>query len=173
MAIIARRVRQDVGACTLPEGDARGGWVQMVHRLLVALSRTYLEDLTANVVDSWLNPDGLPPELRAVPPAGDAAVDGVDTAGDYGDLVGYGEIVQAPPVAAATTGGEDPVVNLEPFRAPVTADRDVAATSGAASSWEDVRARLPFSATFWPNPSGARHFSGDCCCCGGGLYNGD
>ena len=168
MAILVRRLRQDNGPCVLPEGEARGGIVQLVHGLLVALSRTYLEDLTNNMVDSWLNPDSLPEDLRAVPPPSGHVHEDVD----YGAMSGYGEVVVAPVVepedvvapnaalaASDGLGGETvatvvdesaPATELDVVQEPETG-RDVPASSWEesgrdvpASSWEERgRSRTP------------------------------
>ncbi|CAE7677988.1 unnamed protein product [Symbiodinium microadriaticum] len=151
MAILVRRLQRDGGPCVLPEGDARGGMVQLVHGLLVALSRTYLEDLANNMVDSWLNPDSLPEELRAVPPPSGPVREDVD----YGAISGYGEVVEAPgtmpmgTIAAADTAasanlGGIAVATVEGVHAPTTeSDENAAPDDGRdvpASSWE-VRER--------------------------------
>ncbi|CAE7884476.1 yipf6, partial [Symbiodinium sp. KB8] len=99
MAILVRRIRGQDGPCRLPEGEARGGMVQMVHRLLIAMSRTYLDDLTNNMVDGWLNPEVLLAELRAEPlPPVLGRADPEDV--NYGSVGGYGEVVEAPAVPA-------------------------------------------------------------------------
>ena len=131
MAILVRRLRQDGGPCVLPEGEARGGIVQLTHGLLVALSRTYLEDLTNNMVDSWLNPDALPAELRAVPPPSNSLPEDVD----YGSLGGYGEVVVAPAAEVDVAPATEPERDVVPVDAD---DTSSALVGGVGTAIESV-----------------------------------
>ena len=77
-SILAARLPRGREGCVLPDGDGRGGVVQMAHAFVVGAARTYLDDLQNLLADAWVNPESLPEELRRDPAGGVAA-------GGYGE----------------------------------------------------------------------------------------
>ncbi|CAE7238787.1 UPF1 [Symbiodinium microadriaticum] len=98
-AILASRLRRQNGGCILPDGDGRGGVVQMAHTFLIGTARTYLDDLHNLLADAWVNPESLPAELRREPPAG------------YGDTTE--NVDEVMPVVVAPVRPAGPEVDVE------------------------------------------------------------
>ena len=120
--VIASLVRGRLrgGDCNLPDGGARGCACQTTHALLVGVARAYLDSLHGASAASWLDPEMLPPELRA---------NGVHESGEEEDVAAAAvERSRSPP---PQDGGR---LHRLPVNAVETAE-DVRG-SGAASSHE-------------------------------------
>ena len=147
-AILASRLNRQSGGCILPDGDGRGGVVQMAHAFLIGTARTYLDDLQNLLADAWVNPESLPAELRREPPAagyGDAEED-VDEVRPVvvAPLQPSGVAADAPvPVPAGEAAGDD--AQTVEVHVRVVAEREVEAdrehetvgeqSASASSSW--------------------------------------
>ena len=169
-SILAARLQRGRDGCVLPDGDGRGGVVQMAHAFMVGAARTYLDDLQNLLADAWVNPESLPAELRREPPEdvttggyGEDDVDeirpvvvqpvadpsvGVPDAAPEGvplsPVVPISETVEtAAEVGTGEVPGAGPAVPVD--GAPLSAD--VTVSTGASSSWQTppgrVRSRSP------------------------------
>ncbi|OLQ06420.1 hypothetical protein AK812_SmicGene10293 [Symbiodinium microadriaticum] len=130
-SILAARLQRGRDACVLPDGDGRGGVVQMAHTFMVGAARTYLDDLQNLLADSWVNPESLPEELRREPPGG-AAMGGYGDDDDEDDIrpvvvqpLEEGDNVDIP-------GGAPPGDMGQTLRPVVTSAEDVHAESPGA-----------------------------------------
>ncbi|CAE7843415.1 unnamed protein product [Symbiodinium microadriaticum] len=113
--LLGRRITG--GDCVLPDGAARGPGCQLSHTMVVSMARAVLDGLHERVANAWLDPEGLPPELRRDPAL---FVD------DFGELGGYGDGDDGD-----ATADEARVETVENVDVPALSSTDVPATASS------------------------------------------